>query len=41
MAIYGDTVSDADFSVRLKEFQSAQAEIARLGSKASLPSEKC
>jgi Spy/CpxP family protein refolding chaperone len=30
MAIYGDAVSDAEFQTCLKEFQSAQAELARL-----------
>jgi Spy/CpxP family protein refolding chaperone len=30
MAIYGDTVSDVEFQTRLKEFQAAQAELARL-----------
>lgn len=30
LAIYGDSVTDAEFQSRLKEFQSAQAEIARL-----------
>ena len=30
MAIYGDAVSDAEFQTRLKEFHSAQAELARL-----------
>jgi Spy/CpxP family protein refolding chaperone len=30
MAIYGDTVSDAEFAKRLNEFQAAQAELARL-----------
>jgi Spy/CpxP family protein refolding chaperone len=30
MAIYGDTVSDAEFAKRLGEFQAAQAELARL-----------
>ena len=30
MAIYGDAVSDAEFQARLKEFHSAQAELARL-----------
>jgi len=30
MSIYGETVSDADFQARLKEFQLAQAELARL-----------
>lgn len=30
MAIYGDTVSDADVQARLKEFQSAEAELSRL-----------
>ena len=29
-AIYADTFSDADYQSRLKEFQSAQAEVARL-----------
>jgi Spy/CpxP family protein refolding chaperone len=30
MAIYADTVSDADFQTRLNEFRSAQSELARL-----------
>lgn len=30
MAIYGDTVSDAEFQVRLKEFHAAEAELSRL-----------
>lgn len=30
LAIYGDTVSDAEFQTRLKEFQSAQADVGRL-----------
>lgn len=30
MAIYGDTVSDAEFAKRLRDFQAAQAELARL-----------
>ncbi|HEV8593428.1 MAG TPA: periplasmic heavy metal sensor [Pyrinomonadaceae bacterium] len=30
MAIYGDSVSDADFDAKLKEHQAAQAEVARL-----------
>src|SRR5688572_23848422 len=30
MAIYGDAVSDAEFQTRLKEFHSAQSELARL-----------
>ena len=30
LAIYGDTVSDADFHAKLKEFHAAQAELSRL-----------
>jgi Spy/CpxP family protein refolding chaperone len=30
LAIYSDSVSDADFQARLKEFQTAEAELARL-----------
>jgi Spy/CpxP family protein refolding chaperone len=30
MAIYADNVTDAEFQNRLKEFQSAEAELARL-----------
>ena len=30
LAIYGEAVSDAEFQTRLKEFQTAQAEVARL-----------
>jgi Spy/CpxP family protein refolding chaperone len=30
VAIYGDVVSDAEFQVRLKEFQSAEAELSRV-----------
>jgi Spy/CpxP family protein refolding chaperone len=30
MAIYGDSISDADFDAKLKEHQAAQAEVARL-----------
>ena len=30
MAIYGDSISDADFDAKLKEHQTAQAEVARL-----------
>ena len=30
LAIYGDNVSDADFQARLKEFQAAEADLARL-----------
>jgi Spy/CpxP family protein refolding chaperone len=30
LAIYGETVSDADFQAKLKEFHAAQAELSRL-----------
>lgn len=30
IAIYGETISDADFQTRLKEFQAARAELDRL-----------